>query len=245
MATRIESADDFATTLVEVDLLLSESDECAPGKERANEALAAALNKAALLLLMGKFEAFLESTAEEFLFAVNQVGAHARHIPERLLLEHSVQAVSVAKDKLASGDVPGLRAVFVALGRRWSELEPCSDLVVSCKFSYGKHGEAEMVKLFKRLGIDDVFTVVTVTTLGETYDGQAPTTIDIKGMVNSLTGIRNNILHQDESPTLTSDSLRQQSAALKMFAVELVKLLQTTANDVEQQLQAEGAANAG
>lgn len=45
--------------------------------------------------------------------------------------------------------------------------------------------------------------------------------------------------------TLTSESLRHQSAALKMFAVELVKLLQKTTDGVEQQLQAEGVANAG
>lgn len=236
MPTAIESAEDFATTLKEVDLLLDEADACAPGQERANEDLAAALNKAALLLLAGKFEAFLESTAEEYLYALNQAGARACHIPKRVLVEHSVQAVADVKGKLARGDLEGVSAVFTALGRRWSEMESCSDLEVSCKFRYGKHGEVEIVKLFSRLGIDNIFAMITVTAQEETYEDADAAEIDVRGLVNSLTGIRNNILHQDASPTLTTKSLRRQRASLAMFAVELVRLLQNTADEVERQL---------
>lgn len=244
MAIRIETADNFTARLLEVDLLLEEADKCAPGGMRENEHLAAALNKAALLLLTGKFESFLESTAEEFLFALNQAGAHARHIPERLLVEHSVKAVKEAKERLARGDIANLRNVFLALGRHWGELEPCSNLSVCCKFSYGKHGEKEIMRLFRRLGIDNVFTVVKVTILQETYEGQSPSEIDIKGMVNSLINIRNNILHQDSSPTLTTITLRQQSAWLRLFAHELVKVLQSIADGVESDRQSVGATDA-
>ncbi len=245
MATRIESADDFASTLAEVEVLLREADESAPGRPREDERRASVLNKAALLLLTGKFESFLESAAEEFLFAVNQVGGRASQVPLRLLAEHSVRAVVAIEQRLSGGDLAGVAAIFAALGKRWSEAEPCNDLVVSCKFSYGKHGENEIIRLFKRLGVDDVFErVAVVDDSKELYDGQTASPVDVKGLVNSLTGIRNNILHQDETPNLTSEDLREQSAVLKKFAVALVRELQSIADSVEELLRAEGVTGA-
>jgi len=245
MATQIESSDDFSATLAEVELLLRESDDSAPGAPRENERRAAVLNKAALLLLTGKFEAFLEAAAEDFLFAVNQIGVRACHIPARLLAEHSVRAVAGIEQRLSNGDLAAVAGTFSALARRWAEAEPCTDLAISCKFNYGKHGEAEVIKLFKRFGFDDVFeNVPVVDDTQEIYEGQTPSVIDIKGIVNSLTGIRNNILHQDESPTLTADGLRKQSAILQRFASELVKALQAVVDGTEKRLQDEGAANA-
>ncbi|QOJ16258.1 MAG: hypothetical protein HRU76_01010 [Phycisphaeraceae bacterium] len=245
MATRLETADDFAATLAEVELLLRESDEAAPGGPREDERRAAVLNKAALLLMTGKFEAFLETAAEDFLFAVNQVGGATRFIPPRMLAEHSVKAVAGIDLKLSGGDIAGVSAIFAGLAKMWGNVDPCSDLAIACKFNYGKHGESEVIKLFKRFGIDDVFAQVPVVDdATERYEGQAPPLVDVKGMVNSLTGIRNNILHQDESPSLTSDGLRKQIATLHKFAVELVKALQSIVDQIDTRVQAEGAANA-
>lgn len=245
MATRLETADDFAATLAEVELLLRESDEAAPGGPREDERRAAVLNKAALLLLTGKFEAFLETAAEDFLFAVNQVGGATRFVPPRMLAEHSVKAVTGIEMKLSGGDLAGVRALFEGLAKMWGDMDPCADLTIACKFNYGKHGESEVIKLFKRFGFEDVFAQVPVVDdATERYEGQAPPLVDVKGIVNSLTGIRNNILHQDESPTLTADGLRKQSATLQKFAVELVKALQAVVDGMESMIQAEGAANA-
>jgi hypothetical protein len=245
MGARLETADDFAATLAEVELLLRESDEAAPGGPREDERRAAVLNKAALLLLTGKFEAFLETAAEDFLFAVNQVGGATRFVPPRMLAEHSVKAVTGVDSKLSSGDVVGVAAIFAGLAKTWGNVEPCTDLSIACKFNYGKHGESEVIRLFKRFGVDDVFARVPVIDDSmERYEGQAPSRVDVKGIVNSLTGIRNNILHQDESPTLTADGLRKQSVTLQKFAIGLVKALQDVVDDMETRVQAERTANA-
>ncbi len=201
MATKIESAEEFVSSLSEVELLLRESDDSAPGQAREDERRVAVMNKAALLLLTGKFEAFLESAAEDFLFAVNTIGATARHIPERLLEEHSVRAVQAIDQKLNNGDLAGVRLTFTALGKMWSEVEPCADLDVSCKFNYGRHGEDEVIKLFRRFGFDDVFARVPIVEAQELYEGQVPSPIDVKGLLNSLTGIR----------TTSSTKMRHQS----------------------------------
>lgn len=124
MATRLETADDFAATLAEVELLLRESDEAAPGGPREDERRAAVLNKAALLLMTGKFEAFLETAAEDFLFAVNQVGGATRFIPPRMLAEHSVKAVAGIDLKLSGGDIAGVSAIFAGLAKMWGNVDP-------------------------------------------------------------------------------------------------------------------------
>src|SRR5258708_28028242 len=116
MAQRLDSAEEFIKTLAEVDLLLREADEAGSGKTHANEPKVSVMNKAALLLLTGKFEAFLESAAEDCLLAINKVGARSGHIPERLLAEHSVKAVHEIEKKLEKGDLDGIRTIFLGLG---------------------------------------------------------------------------------------------------------------------------------
>src|SRR5688572_19311571 len=162
MAAKLETAEGFTKTLAEVELLLHDAEQAAPGMPGAIEQKFAVMNKSALLLLTGKFEAFLESAAEDFLFAVNEAGAIARHVPIRILAEHSASAIRDVKQKLENGDVEGIRTIFVTLSRYWVDLDRCSALDVSCKFNYGKHGEAEVVRLFRRLGIDNVFEKVAV-----------------------------------------------------------------------------------
>jgi hypothetical protein len=243
MSEKLETAEGFTNTLAEVELLLREAEDAAPGKLQANEQKFAVMNKSALLLLTGKFEAFLEGAAEDFLFAVNQVGAKARHLPIRILAEHSVHAVREIEKKLNNGDIEAVRSVFVALGRYWIDLDACADLNVSCKFNYGKHGEDQAVRLFQRMGIKDVFAEISIVDdAAEVYDGDAAPPMDVKGTVNSLTGIRNNILHQDETPNLTTASLRKQSIVLQRFATALVAELQATLDEIERKVKAEGVA---
>src|SRR6185369_11368651 len=211
MAETLGAADEFTRTLAEVELLLGEADAASPGNPQENELRFAALNKSALLLLTGKFEAFLEGAAEDFLFAIKQIGAKARHLPPQLIAEHSVSVVQGIEQKLSGGDLAAVRQIFVALGRVWTDVDPCVDLDVSCKFGYGKHGEGQIVKLFKRCGVEDVFARISVADdEAEVYEGGTIPLLDVKGIVNSLSGMRNNILHEDASPTLTSTTLRKQ-----------------------------------
>lgn len=238
MPTTLGSAQEFARTLAEVDILLHESDVYATGMPAADEDKVAVMNKSAVLLLTGKFEAFLESAAEDFLFAINSLDAHSRILPERLLIEHSVRAIESVERKLNNGDLSGIRTVFESLGRQWMQIDTCSDLEIPVTFNYGRHGETQIVQLFKRLGIDDVFDDVKVTDDSENaYEGAGAAIVDVKGIVNSLTGLRNNILHQDATPNLTVASLRKQSAILQRFATALIDALQKVIDRIEFTLQ--------
>lgn len=240
MAEPLDSASEFEKTLGEVEILLTEAD-----KAVEDEPKMAVMNKSAVLLLTGKFEAFLESIAEDFLFVMNSLGCQGRHVPLRLLAEHSVRAVQNLHQKINDGDLDAVRDVFSAISRLWSDRDPCTCLAVPCRFNYGRHGEDEIMKLFRRLGVDDLFEKVVVhQATQEVYDSEETPHVDIKGIINSLTGLRNNILHQDASPSLTSTMIRQQSTALKQFAKQLECLLQGVLNATEKRVETEQGGNA-
>ena len=241
MGQKLDSATEFEVTLVEIDILLREAET--PGED---EDRLAVMNKSALLLLSGKFESFLEAAAEEYVYAVNQLGARARDVPHRLLVQHSVTAVDGLADRLSQGDTESVGAVFVKLARLWAESERCSGLSVKCEFSYGRHGQTEIEKLLRRIGFDNIFSAVTILDEAtESFDGVGSQMIDVAGEINSMTSIRNNILHQNASPSLTASSIRNRADVLRRFAVQLVALLQGSVNRIEQVCRRAEVENAG
>ena len=99
MADKLETAEDFKTNLAEVDLLLLEA-----GLVDGDEDKLAAFNKSAVLLLMGKFEAFLESSVEDYVYAVSSLGPMGSHLPVRILVQHSVESVRGLEERMNRGE---------------------------------------------------------------------------------------------------------------------------------------------
>lgn len=230
MAIQLESAADFARTLQEVDVLVDLADQWVD-----DEARYAALNKAALLLLAGKFENFAEVLAEDYVFAVNQLRPPMNAIPRVLRLQHTFKALKSVGQLTDAARHDEAERVFADVGALWGRNAEFTPLNIDCKFSYGKHGEIELRKLFATIGIADVFQVVTVTRPAEQLTGDANgedaaeasgvEVVDFKGVFNSVTNIRNNILHQDASPGLTSTAIRGYREAFRQFAVGIAAFL--------------------
>ena len=106
-----------------------------------------------------------------------------------------------------------------------------NQLRIECKFAYGKHGEKELVKLFSPIGIEDVFTEVEVFIPGESLgDELTKKKVDFKGVFNSVMHMRNNILHQDASPSLTHESIREYKLAFQGFAEAVTNVLDNNLN---------------
>ncbi|WP_432799925.1 MAE_28990/MAE_18760 family HEPN-like nuclease [Poriferisphaera sp. WC338] len=222
-------------TLQEVEILLAEAE----GFDEDRKKLVV-LNKAAFLLLVGKFEAYIENLVEEFVFAINSLELRAAHVPERLLAEHSVQIVKNVKDHLNNGKLEKVNSMFIDLSRYWAEIEPCNSLNISNKFSYGKHGEKELIKMFKRCGIESIFDEIVLYDPQEKYDSNEDSVLDIKGIFNSITNMRNNILHQDETPTLTVGNVKYYKNILVQLAECLEELLQKIISNADSKRQKEG-----
>jgi hypothetical protein len=230
MPVAFETLTGFEATLREVDILLDTAEA-----NEANETLYAALNKSAILLLTGKFEYFAEHLAEEYIFSVNNLKANADRIPDVLRLSHSLYALRVMEQFRDKRKKELAISVFVQLGKLWATSDRFEKLDVDCKFSYGKHGQVELRKLFGQIGIEDIFEIVKVrepdeTLLAETEEKE----VDFAGEFNSVTYLRNNILHQDASPQLTVKEIRRFVNLCRAFSSQLVRILVELLNDLER-----------
>jgi RiboL-PSP-HEPN len=218
----LTNATDFISNLKEVQVLLSAADS-----HEHSEIEYAAFNKSALLLLTSKFENFLESIAEDYIACINSLQPCSNLIPIELRLQHTFKMLASIENYKLKHKKSDAVDTFTKLGELWISDISYSNLDIDCKFSYGKHGEAELNKLFSGIGIDNIFEKVKVIKQQETILEEKDDTIksDFKSIFNSVNGIRNNILHQDASPTLTTRTVCDYKEDFELFAGELEKFL--------------------
>jgi hypothetical protein len=213
---------DFLNTLEEVTILVSAAESSV-----ADEVKYAVYNKSALLLLSGKFENYIESVAEQYVFVVNQLNLPANRIPDILRLHHALGILSKVDLYRNNGRADEIKKIFSEVSSIWITELTFNSLKIDCKFTYGKHGENELKKLFVPLGIEDVFVRVKVFVPEENLSDGLLTTreVDFKGVFNSVMGMRNNILHQNASPNLTHTAIKEYQLAFEVFSKALAQEL--------------------
>lgn len=173
---------DFNDALKEINILLENANESI-----SNNLRYATYNKSAIVLLCGKFEAFIESFLEEFSFYLlnsftnKQLNDHIRNH----LLENVISELDRKKNSVEKRNKVLLKFVKI-LGE--SEIL-CNEFEVNAKFNYGKHGQKELVNLLTKFGFKNFADEEINKNFYEKF--------------NSLNSIRNNILHQDSTPSLT------------------------------------------
>ena len=223
-----DSLSDFLRTLDEVDILLSSAEECIH-----EETKYAAYNKSALLLLSGKFENFVETITEQYVFLVNKLNLRSSLLPEEMRLHHTYAIIDkLSKKSKNSSQSDEVKRMLSEIGSIWVSDTNFNQLNIDCKFAYGKHGESELVKLFKPIGIKDVFLEVEVFIPDSNSDdfSAEKRKVDFKGIFNSVMNMRNNILHQDASPSLTDKSIREYKLSFQSFAEAVTNKLDNNLN---------------
>lgn len=217
----MDAVKDFEVALGEVDALLALA--TAAGEHSPNRP---ALIKASLLLLTTKVECFFESIVEEYCELVSQ--HHSTfHLPLALRVGMSRRIFLDAKLECEHIGFQLAAQKFSAISEFWTGKSPCPQVLVDSKFSYGKHGEAQVVKLFRRIGIDNVFEKFPVESEVESMANQGGPT-SIAPDFNSLTSIRNNITHSDATPSLAEADVASRKRRLLLFAGALGDYLEGT-----------------
>lgn len=212
---------DFTSTLKEVSVLLIAAETCVE-----EEIKYATYNKSALLLLSGKFENFIEVLAEQYLYIVNSLKLRSSLIPKAMRIHHTLGMLDEIMDYRNAGKYDEIIKRFPNLSSLWVVDVEFDELRFECKFNYGKHGESELKQLFSPLGIDDVFSQIDVFIFDEnTPDGSSLKKIDFKGVFNSVMWMRNNILHQNASPSLTHISVGEYKIVFENFSKALTDSL--------------------
>lgn len=213
-----DSLGEFKESLREVDILCDAAEAAQPSADKYS-----IFNKAALLLIAGKFESFAESIVEEFIFEINGLGLPSHLIPDTIRLQHTfcaLQALDKVRPRQKHAEA---KVLFCELGKLWASSENFTTLEVDARLSFGKHGEDELSKLFERIGIVDIFDVIKLTEKLETVSVEAfvDKPVDFKGIFNSVTAMRNNILHEDASPNLNTNQIREFRRHFENFAIKL------------------------
>ena len=208
----------FKESLQEVDILCDAAEAAQQSADKYS-----IFNKAALLLIAGKFESFAESIVEEFIFKLNELGLPSHLIPDTIRLQHTFYALRELETIQPRHKHGEAKTLFCELGKLWNSSEQFLTLKVDMRLSFGKHGESELIKLFERIGITDIFDVIQLTEKLETISTEAPVErqIDFRGTFNSVTSIRNNILHEDASPNLNTVQIREYRRYFENFAIKL------------------------
>lgn len=216
MTDRIEAGNELETALGEVDRLLDLARQADTDKDEDSYSL---FLKCALLLLTAKFECFLEEVASEYIELLKRLNPPRSALPEDLSLNYVIRRLRDLEQLYRNRKSDEYPKRLQEISDFWTDSDS-RQLEVSCKFNYGKHGEKEVEKLLKRIGVLSPFELFCVSEkdLGK----ESESIVDVPGIIQSLTAIRNNVLHQNATPTLTDVTLDDQKKCLSIFASKLV-----------------------
>ncbi len=215
---------DFREALSEVGVVLGAAET-----SQKDTAKYSTFNKAALLLLMAKFESFLEDAVADFSYAVQELKLPSEQIPEYLrkhCTEFLLDDECVHSLRKLRGEAIEKVRLLLPL---WGLADKVDSLRVDNRFDYGRHGSKQMRKLFRRIGVGDVFQSCPITGSRENLStGRTEAVaIDMAGGIDSMTNFRNMIIHQDASPPVTHVQIGAFMESLLKFSSAVVQLLRS------------------
>ncbi len=218
MAFDFESLKSFNETLEEVKILISISE-----KNQSENSKYTTYNKSAILLLTAKFENYLESVAREYIDLTNKLCIKANSLPKKIKIQHTLHKLKNL-EMLKQSDAKAQR-VFNELGLLWNSNIPYETITLDTAFNYGKHGSREIIRFFKKIGFDDIFSKIKVYKKVRSLIIIPKEEIDFKAIFNSAINIRNNIIHGDATPQLTHIDIINYHEHFRQFCKGVCKLL--------------------
>ena len=86
-----------------------------------------------------------------------------KHLPSRVKVEHSKGIINSLNDKLSSSlKIQDCESLFLDLSRIWVDEAHKIKLNFDLKFRSGKHGDEEIIKIFDKLGINNIFEELNI-----------------------------------------------------------------------------------
>jgi hypothetical protein len=213
-----ESVNDFNEAIKEIHILI----------ENANLSINDNLkyrtfNKSSIVLLCGKFESFIEGFLEEFGFYI--LNNFSNKQLETYIKEHLIDILIKDLENKKNNPIKRGEILMKFVKILGNDEVLCNEFEINSKFSYGKHGQSEVTKLLKKFGFNEFADSEENKIFYEKF--------------NSLNNIRNNILHQDSTPSLTHQDVENYLAILEKFIEnihkEAIKIISEMKNNYSQQ----------
>lgn len=198
----ISSVDDFMHRLSEVDTLIL----YAQANQRSIDKYKL-FNKAAMVLLCSHFEVFVEAFISEHV-DVLRVCFRSDTMPQYMKDNYINDTINSLKDlPVPSKKTRPLKALFKLHDSTTSDVKNITDLVLDMKYSFGKHGQADTERLFKKFGFERFVN---------SSDFQGPFK-----KINSAISIRNSIIHEGSAPMLSHGDVSFYKQEFIRFAESL------------------------
>ncbi len=213
---------EFRKALKEVISLLS----MAKGYDEAfNRYKANILLKSSLILLLTKFETFLENLISEYIEIFNNRNCIKT---DELILQHAIEALS----SFQNIDKKKKIEILKSIASLWHQKE--SKITISNKFNYGKHGSNNIQDLFKRIGFSSIFDCIEIFDTKNIFkDDDAKVSINFTDKFNEIVAKRNNIIHEDASINFTIEDIKKYGSYFYQFSQQAETLLR---QDIEKKL---------
>lgn len=223
------SIDDFEEAVKEVYFLIEKSSK---NTEEDNKNYENNIYlKSALILLIAKFETFLEKLVSEYVEELsNKKFSSAKTEILNLVFYNITKNFEKIRNDIDKTPILSLEEKENAF-KKWQRksLKRIDDIKPP-KFSIGKHGEKAIVKLFKDLRFEDVFSEIIIKEKISSISGVSENSIDIKNEINHFLRERNLIIHEDKSINFTYQEIEKLTRRLFKFSTQLNALLENKLN---------------
>ena len=203
----MDSIDHLRESMGEIDTILSYASHNTANIEKYQM-----FNKIAIVLLSTKFEVFIEEFIDEH--SMKTIQGHTNvTLPATLknaYIDTAVEKTGNVKSRTDKNSY--LQSLLKLMGNDGASISGVANIRPSVKFNYGKHGQKEIEAMFDRHG------------MGLFIKSTQPQAC--LAMLNSLIAIRNNVIHQDASPGLTHQTIKDH----KDNVLDFVNLIEADVN---------------
>lgn len=204
MSLNYDASNVFSSSLENIDTLICYAKEEDKNNNENNRKL---FLKLSIVLMITKFQVFIETILEEFLFKIrhsefcyDKLSSFARLNSLKIYIDknhlnNNLNNPSKYNDKLLETITRNIHSMKKHCDCSESILE---EFEINTKFPLGKTGTTELIDLFKQLDGRNIFE----------------NKIDLKTL-DSLLNLRHNIIHQDATPALTETVVTEHQLYVK------------------------------
>ncbi len=184
------------------------------------------LEKAIIVLMVTKLEVFLENKTSEWFNYLKQDEINtSNNLSSTIKQEIIMSTISDVYEELRNGKISNKnKSKLNNFNILTDDFYPLSKLDIEFKMTLNSHGSKEISKLLKKIGIEDVFSLMeqyeekknTEELLG---DISLTVQFDYKGNIDKLVKYRNMIIHEDNLSSISYSDLNEFINSVNLLSV--------------------------
>lgn len=202
----MKSKDDFLNSLNEVVELndMAELDEIKSFNNVYNNST---IYKSIILLLVAKMEKYVKDSAADYFDEIIKKNVKAQELPQKFKNELVMRLASqIENNHINNCNKEEYKKNIKNISIAWDDNVTISNIDVDNKLPMSSHGTTEIENIYKKLGFDNILSTIPDIEILSPL-GVTKTLVSVKDKINSLIGLRHNIIHSDATPSITKEDV--------------------------------------